>query len=333
MNQILITQNDNGNNRNNKNPEKNKLNKNNVRKSTSNNYSTEISSILRVFAILIIVFGLALSGSGVYATMQNKENSKSTNKPDVTMQRNGNIVTVVIKCNTGIRSVSYSWNDSPEKVLQGRNQTEFEQEFTIPTGNNRLNISVIDSKGKQWKQFIKNFAQAEEDTTEPVIELEVVNSNVKIVVTDDTALDYIVYKYGEQEEVKINATQEGQTKIEETIPALQGQNKLIVEAIDKAENVATKEQEIKGANKPTIEVSCDQNDPSYIIIKATDEEGLRMVSFYINEQEYKTDPNTSLNSKTFEWRQKVEHGENKITIHAYNINELMTEVIAIYDYK
>lgn len=321
MNQILVTQNDN---------KKEKKVRNTM---NTTNQTTDISKILKVFAILILVFGLALSGSGVYAVIQNIEDKKNSVVPEVdTIQRNGNVVTVLIKCNTGIRTISYSWNDSPERVIQGKNQIELEQDITVPSGNNELYISVIDSKGKQSK-FVKKFEQATEDITEPVIEFEVVNTDIKIIVTDDTALDYIIYKYGDEQEVKVNAEQEGQTTIEATVSVSQGQNKLIVEAFDKAQNVATKEQDIKGAKRPTIEVSVDKNDNSYIIIKASDEEGLRMVSYYINGQEYKTDPNTSLNSKTFEWRQKVEPGENNIIIHAYNINELMTEVTAIYDYE
>jgi len=58
-----------------------------------------------------------------------------------------------------------------------------------------------------------------------------------------------------------------------------------------------------------------------------------MISYYINGTEYKTDPNISLNMKEFEYRQKVDPGENKITIHAYNINEQVTEFIGTYDYK
>ncbi len=321
MNQILITQNDN--------QKKEKKVKN---KMNAVNINSDISKIIKVFAILILIFGLALSGSGVYAIMQNIEETKNTISPDIDMQRIGNAITIFIKCNTGIRTISYSWNESPEKVVQGRNQTELEQQLTVPSGESKLYLSVIDSKGKQFK-FVKNFIQAEKDKTEPVINFEVVNSNIKIVVTDDTALDYIVYKYGDEQEVRIGAEQEGQATIEATIPVSQGQNKLVVEAVDKAQNFATKEQEIKGAKKPTIEVTSDVNDPSYIIIKAYDEEGLRMVSYYINGQEYKTDPNTSLNTKTFEWRQKVEPGENNVIVHAYNINELVTEFVGIYNYR
>ena len=102
--------------------------------------------------------------------------------------------------------------------------------------------------------------------------------------------------------------------------------------MDKAQNVATTEQEVKGATKPEISVVPDSNDPSYLIIKATDAEGLRMVSFYINDQEYSTDPNTTLGTTEFEYRIQVEPGETNVTVHAYNINEQVTEFIGVYNY-
>lgn len=327
MNQILVTESSNfKNNKNNKNNKKTKMPNNNYYSSNG-----EMTKIVRFFAILILVFGLALCGNGTYAIIQEVQEAKNSTVPVVTAQRSGNAVTVLITCNTGIRTIMYAWNDSVETVVQGKNATELEQVVTVPVGNNKLNISVIDSKGTQSK-FVKNFIQEEEDTTEPVITFEVVNSNIKIVVTDDTEIDYMTYKIGDNAEVTVNAEYEGQTVIEEIISVPQGQSTLTVEAVDKAENFATKNQEVKGVRKPIIEVIPDPNDPSYLIIKATDEEALRMVSYYINDQEYKTDPNTSLDTKTFEWRQKVEPGETKVTVHAYNVSEQVTEFIGIYNY-
>jgi hypothetical protein len=145
-------------------------------------------------------------------------------------------------------------------------------------------------------------------------------------------LDRIVYKYGNNAEVTVGVNQSNPKKIEVEIPVSEGQATILVEAIDAAQNVATVSQEVKGAIKPKIEVVPDDNDPSYLIIRASDNDGLRMVSFYINEQEYKTDPNISLNQKTFEYRIQVSPGTTNVTVHAYNISEQVTEFIGIYNY-
>ena len=329
MNQILVT--NNGFNKN----DKNNIKQPKVEKQKApKNYSAEASTngIVRIFAILIIIFGLVISGSGAYAMMQNIEDEKSDNKPSAEATKNGNTVNITVKCNNGIRSITYFWNSSNQsKTIPGKNNKEVTFSAEIPEGTNKLNINIVDTKGTQRNLF-KNFTHEDGDVTEPQITFDVVNSDVRITVTDDSALDYIVYKYGDQDEVTINAAREDQTKIEAFVPVIQGQATLKVEAVDAAQNYATKEQEIKGVKKPTIEVIPDPSDPSYIVIKASDEDGLRMVSYYINGQEYKTDPNTSLNSKTFEWRQKVEKGETNVTVHAYNINEQVTEFVGVYSY-
>lgn len=318
MNQILMTESNNT---------KNKIHK--IPKEYRD--PNDISGIIKIFAILIMIFGIALFSDGVYAIVQNAETTKNTKLPVVEVLKVGNTAKLSISCENGIRTISYAWNDSTDTIVQGRGNTLIEQSIQIPSGENRLNITVIDSKG-QTRRYVKNLKQDEIDTTEPSINFEVVNSSIKIIVTDDTAIDYMTYKYGDNQEVIVRAQQEGQTIIEETIAVTQGENTITVEAVDKAQNVATISQKVKGAKKPTIEVIPDPNDASYIIIKAYDDEGLRMIAYSINGKEYTTDPNTSLNSKTFEWKQKVESGRSNIIIHAYNVNEQVAEFNGVYDY-
>lgn len=318
MNQILMMQN------------KKESKKKEKRKTSSG--PVKIVAIVRFFAIIIMAFGLVLSGSGTYAMIQEKKEAENNPIPQVSTQREGNTVSLTVQSNIGIRTISYSWNDASSIVNEGLNRKEITLPIMIPTGSNKLNISVVDSTGKLTK-YVKNFElSSSQDVTDPVIKFEVINSGIKITATDDTALDYITYQYGDGEEVTINADESNQYVIETILPVSQGQATLTVEAFDKAGNVSTKEQEVKGANKAKISVEPDPTDPSYIIIKVEDDEGLRMVTYYINEQDYSTDPNSSLGTKTFEWRQKVEPGESKVTVHAYNINEQTTEFVGIYNY-
>lgn len=318
MNQILMMQN------------KKESKKKEKRKTSSG--PVKIAAIVRFFAIIIMAFGLVLSGSGTYSMIQEKKEAENNPIPQVSTQREGNIVSLTVQSNIGIRTISYSWNDASSIVNEGLNRKEITLSIMIPTGSNKLNISVVDSTGKLTK-YVKNFElSSSQDVTDPVIKFEVINSGIKITATDDTALDYITYQYGDGEEVTINADESNQYVIETILPVSQGQATLTVEAFDKAGNVSTKEQEVKGANKAKISVEPDPTDPSYIIIKVEDDEGLRMVTYYINEQDYSTDPNSSLGTKTFEWRQKVEPGESKVTVHAYNINEQTTEFVGIYNY-
>ena len=316
MNQILMTE---------------AVNKNAKNKSRVSN-SSDITAVVRFFAIIIMVFGLALSGSSAFGMVQNIQENKNKSIPVVSAQRNGNSVKITVKNDIGIKTIKYSWNDSTETVVQGRNKNQVETTINIIPGNNKLNMTVIDSNNGTTT-YVKNYVQEEKDTTEPVISVQNEDPRIKITVTDDTALDYIIYKYGDNEEVKVEASEDDPTKIEGYIDnVLETQVTLKIEAVDKAQNFATKEQQVKGATKPKIEVVSDPTDQSYLIIRASDNEGLRMVVFYINEDEYKTDPNTSLNMKNFEYRQKVPKGETTIKVHAYNLSEQVSEFEGIYTY-
>lgn len=311
MNQILMTDN----------KQKNK-------KSSSEPMGT--NSIVRIFAIVIIIFGFILSGSGAYAMLQDIEEKKNAVTPTVTTTKQGGEVLIDISTSVGIRMVSYYWNEQSPTTASGQNKKQMSFSTSIPFGNSKLNITVTDSKGHQ-SRYIKNYIQENEDIEKPAIDFEVVDNNIKIIVTDNEELDYVVYQIGTEEE-KIVEAEDGQTLMEILVPVDRGQVTLNVEATDKAGNVETINQEIKGATKPTIEVTADPTDLSYLIIKANDVEGLQMVSFYINDQLYQTDPNVSLNSTDFEFRIQVQHGETTVKVHAYNINEQVTEFEGVYNY-
>lgn len=314
MNQILVTN------------EINNKNKKGI------NIGKDINSIIKFFAIAMIIFGVVLSSNGVYATIQIAKEKNSTSVPVVITQRTGNSINLTVKNDIGIKSVKYAWNDSTEKVVEGKNNKEVNALIPIIAGTNKLNITVLDANNNTTK-YVKNFVQNEDDTTEPVITISNEDPKIKITVTDDTALDHITYKYANNDEVTVNASADDPTKIEAYVDNIEeAQETLKVVAVDKAQNTATKEQQVKGTTKSKIEVTQDQNDKSYLIIKVTDNDGIRMVAYYINGQEYQTDPNTSLNTKSFEYRQKIDQGQTNITVHAYNLSQQVTEYTNTFNY-
>ena len=296
------------------------------------NKTASTKSIVMFFAVAIMIFGIALSGSGAYAFIQNVQEQKNKSVPVVAFERYGNSLKLMIKNDIGIKSIKYAWNNSDYTAISGNNKTELETTINIIPGMNKLNLTVIDFKGDST-DYIKNYEQETEDTTKPIITVSNEDPRIKIVVTDDTEIDHIVYKYGNNDEVTLKASTENPTKLEAYIDNVSAEQvTLYIEAVDKAQNYATFEQQVKGATKPTISVTPDLADPSYLIIKVTDNEGLRTVVFYINDQEYKTDPNIALNTKNFEYKQKVEKGQTNIKVHAYNLSEQVAEFEGVYNY-
>ena len=107
MNQILMI-NNNGNN--------SKIY--NKKQKKSSGEPIALSSIVRFFAVTILLFGLVLAGSGTYAMILDKQESSNAIAPEVNMERLGNSVNITVKSTKGIRTITYSWNESAPTVTR-----------------------------------------------------------------------------------------------------------------------------------------------------------------------------------------------------------------------
>ena len=320
MNQILMTEDDKPRDR-----------KGFSEKNNENNVSlgSKINSLAKVFAILIIIFGLTLIGSGSYAVYGQYKENKNYKAPVVTAEKKGNRITITAMNDIGIRYLSYYWNSSNQiTTVEGKNKTEVKATTNIIAGNNKLNVKVTDARGKV-RIYTNNYIQEEQDITEPEVEISSEGAKIKITATDDTELSYIKYKYGENEEVKVEANEDDSSTIIAYIEDVANDKvTLRIEAVDASKNTKVLEQQIMGVKRPTIKVVPDENDPEYLILTVTAEEGLRMVSFYINEQQYQTDPNASINDKVFTYRVKADKdatGLTTVRVNAYSLTEQVQE--------
>lgn len=278
-----------------------------------------VALAIKIFAIALILFGLILMGNAIYSYIKNSS-QESKNKPDISFTRNGNTVVLTVKSEKELRNVAYAWNNEQLQYLSPGNKTEFTTNINIIDGdNNKLNIVVTDIEGKKTN-YVEKF-----DKQPDVIEPEIVISNgdqnfVKIVVTDDTELDHISYRFDNGEETILNADEDNPTRIETQVEIKDTDQKtLIVKAFDASNNQAEERQEIKGTTKPKIEI-IPESDPSIIDITVTDNDNLQMVVIYIGEKRYSTPSDVALNKKKFVQRVKIKSGTT-IKVEAYNVNE------------
>lgn len=285
----------------------------------------EIAVVLRIFAVLCILFGITLVGKASYAMLMPKEDT-SQSVPLVEIVNQGGSLLLKVKHDKLIDRIEYMWNNDQEViVLQGKGRMELEETISLPTGTNILMLKVTDISGKTVS-YSEEYEKAEGDTIKPEIELLLDGSKVKIVAKDETELSYISYYWNDEDETKVEVREESPKQIEEKITILKGENTLTIIAVDKAGNETIKEQTYKGAKKPTIDLA---RDGRILIIKVKDEEGIQKIEYNLNGVLYSTDAagtGEPLNMKEFEIRQNLADGENKVTITAYNINGLELEV-------
>ncbi len=305
MNQILVT-------------EKKKKNKKTSRG------PIEIKGIVRFFAVFIMLFGIVLAGEGSYALYKEIDESKPENIPNLTLTRDGDTVILKIEHNTEISKVNYRWNDGEENSIP-EGTTYVEEEILLPDGNNVLNITVIDMKNREY-QFIKEYNLEGVDITKPNIEVtqtEEGTANISIVASDETAITEMTYKINDEQEVTVQATEEGQKEITQDITLPEGQNTLTVVAKDTTDNVTTYEKQIIVSSKPTIEIVSQEGNT--ITLKISDKYGLKDVIVNLNGKVYSSkdiDQNPNVNKNEIYVPLELQSGNNVLSIEVTNVNGL-----------
>lgn len=305
MNQILVT-------------EKKKKNKKTSRG------PIEIKGIVRFFAVFIMLFGIVLAGEGSYALYKEIDESKPENIPNLTLTRDGDTVILKIEHNTEISKVNYRWNDGEENSIP-EGTTYVEEEILLPDGNNVLNITVIDMKNREY-QFIKEYNLEGVDITKPNIEVtqtEEGTANISIVASDETAITEMTYKINDEQEVTVQATEDGQKEITQDITLPEGQNTLTVVARDTTDNVTTYEKQIIVSSKPTIEIVSQEGNT--ITLKISDKYGLKDVIVNLNGKVYSSrdiDQNPNVNKNEIYVPLELQSGNNVLSIEVTNVNGL-----------
>ena len=139
MNQILLT--DNYNNRDKRNDNNKNYNKNN---------SKDIKKIIIFFAVVILVFGAAIGILYGYNLYKNsKGQSKEVKRPELSLEKTEDEVTIIAEAEAGIDKIIYQWNDEDENVEEYGGRTKQEEKINIPDGDNTLKVKVIDQVGQE----------------------------------------------------------------------------------------------------------------------------------------------------------------------------------------
>ena len=284
----------------------------------------EIKGIVRFFAVFIMIFGIVLAGEGSYALYKEIDESKPENIPDLSLTRDGDTVILKIEHNTEISKVNYRWNDGEENSIP-EGTTYVEEEILLPDGNNVLNITVIDMKNREY-QFIKEYNLEGVDITKPNIEVtqtEEGTANISIVASDETAITEMTYKINDEQEVTVQATEDGQKEITQDITLPEGQNTLTVVAKDTTDNVTTYEKQIIVSSKPTIEIVSQEGNT--ITLKISDKYGLKDVIVNLNGKVYSSkdiDQNPNVNKNEIYVPLELQSGNNVLSIEVTNVNGL-----------
>ena len=305
------------------------------------NSSVDTKKVVLFFAVSIIIFGLIFLGQGAYFLYKNKQNTKVSGEPSEPTIENpvrvptinltkteDNKVVIKVEGETQISNIIYGWNNDTTKTIEGNGATNIEEIIDIPTGENTLNISVIDSNGNETNKQETYIVEQ----SKPIINLSVVGNDIKITVTSEEELSYVTYKWNSEQEKKEDMkTYEDRTKFEKSIEIPRGENTLKIVAVDKNENKTEKTQEIKGITKPKNPKVVVKGQ--YIDFTVESEENIATVEFSINGKKYLMDKNTFGETKEVHYKVPMIQGMNYFKITAKTVSGGEVSSVWKYEYK
>ena len=289
-------------------------------------HKSGIHSILTVFAVILMIFGLGLTSSGGYAFYKSLSNnvdnnivSSSSSKPVITIEReSASTINIVVTHDKAIANVTYTINDEEPVQIDGNNKTEIKQEVELPVGSSTINITAKDING-----ISSSYESKTEVEEKPTITLEQVEGKIKATVTSKINIDHIMYYWDENESDAKQFTV-NDIKTETLIDVLEGTHTLNVVAVDANGNKTTKQQKVIGENKPELEIKT--NGKVFRII-SSDDEGLAKIEYSLNSGEVQTE---EINQKEYQKDLELSDGKNTLTVTVYNSNGLISTTTVEY---
>lgn len=265
----------------------------NPNKSSGSGKSSGTDNIVRVFAVFLVLFALFLVGSGLIGMYKNsqKDNVSQTDTPTqavITVERDEDDDTkaiIKVSHDKAIEKVIYTWDSDKDIINKGNGQPTMEIEISLPAGTHTLTVKVTDIDGNDTVYDEEIYSENGEDKVNPEIKTTVDQATKEIVVTatDETELDYVTYRWNDEEEQRQDADPENPKEIKFSIEIPKGTNDLTIIAVDKNNNSTTKNDKYTGVTKPEIKITVSE-DKKNIHIEAYHENGITELSLTINGQ-------------------------------------------------
>ena len=276
----------------------------------------EIDKIVRFFAIVLIVFGIVMIGSGSYSMYQGTQTGNSQAKPTISVQEISETqLELEVSHGCQLQRVTYNWNNETPTELNASGKKSVIETIEIPTGENTLNVYAVDEEGRET-----NYSRVYTRQGDITVDFEVDGGNLIVTANGKNQLSYMTYRWDDEEEQRVDIND---MAVEYSIEIPVGQHTLTVSVVDINNATETEQQEVRGVMRPTLEVTTDGS--SNFVIRASDEEGLTRVEVTIDEDEnqkyaFDLEQIYSIDErKQFEYSGFPLHdGENKIEVTVYN---------------
>ena len=290
-------------------------------KNRRNKGSKDINSILKFFAIMLIIFGMFLIANSSFAILNKNNDTSSDNKqisdekPEIQVEnKTEKQLILTIMHEDIIKSVEYYWNDEEAQTISGEGRKYIQTKIDIPNGTNTLTVKATDINGQ-----VGEYSKEYELKGNIDIEIKQSGNNIKVNATSKENIKNLEYAWDE-EDAKTIEVNDKEYAFE--VEVLLGEHDLLVKVTDEAGNEEEKTMKVTGTTKPTVTIEAG-ND--CYVIKAHDDIGLDRVEIETvsDGKVTKMQPD----GKDFEYNFPLKEGdENYIKVTAYNTNGVQSKI-------
>ena len=299
--------------------------------------SSGSDKVTRVFALILICFAICLAGIGIYNLIGNKTKTETptstvtqakitVEKTMSTKEENKEVILIKVSHDKIIKNLTYSWDSEKEMTVPGEEKSTMECEIPVYQGTHTLNIKVVDAEGGETIHQETIESLMGDDLIAPEIKLSVTDSKkLKITAIDETEISYVTYRWNDDEEIRVDVSEEDKKKIEFEIDIKKGQNDIVVVAVDANNRTAHKEQSFTGVTKPDITVTISADKKS-VEIKCFHENGIKEIGLNINGTDYDVDLQGETPTEVALPPIELPALENDVWVSARSVDDTVTEV-------
>lgn len=294
----------------------------------NNNNKIDTKKIIKIFGIAIIAIAVIIIIIQAYGIYQNKKSNTKSYTPEIAILKEDTQtkeVTIKATCKDGIQYVVYTWNDEEENRINLNGSTSFERIIEIPENiMNNLKVEAVSIKGVS--NTATEIFENELDNQKPSIDsITIVNKKLNIQVSDDNGIEYLSYRWENEEEVRVNADPSDNKTLSVELDIQRGTYKLWITVVDIYNNQETTSKLITGVNEPEISVI---KYGGIVHVTVTHDMGFKRIEFIINKRKYVYSESLSSYDKTrttVEYEFPLDEGENLVQIKAYSLERTSEE--------
>ena len=293
--------------------------------------SSGSDKVTRVFALIMICFAICLIGGGAYNLINNKDDNivaePSATQAKIIIEKEDDGILVKVSHDKVIKKMLYSWDTQKEISIDGKNSSTMEEKIQFLAGTHTLNIKVVDIDGAETLYQEEIESETGEDQVFPVIEYSVTeDKKLKITATDETEISYVTYRWKNEEEFRVDVSDEDKKKIDFEIDIRKGKNDVVIVAVDANNNASNKQGSFTGVTKPDITVTISA-DKRTVDIKCYHENGIKDVGLNINDLDYQVDLQGETPTDVDLPGIELAEGDNTIKVTARSVDDTITEVV------